>query len=119
MIIISKNEQEHLICGIVATVGVEDTQGDVIESIEELQAAAWDFYQNGQGFNIDHKKDIAEKDVQIVESYVTDDAPVIKDGQEIPPHSWVITARVSEALWPIISKCHGLSMEGVAREATR
>ncbi|GAI56585.1 unnamed protein product, partial [marine sediment metagenome] len=43
------------------------------------------------------------------------DSPIFKNNKEIPAHSWVIVVKISDALWPVVSKCTGLSMQGVCR----
>ena len=114
MELISKNERDHTICAIVYTCGQEDTQGDIVRDPDVLKSAAHDWLlQVSEGkaiFNVDHRKPI--DGVKVIESYVTDDSPVMKAGKEIPPYSWVICAKVPERHWPKLKNCTGVSMQG-------
>lgn len=118
---ISKNDEEHIVCGVVYSPNEEDAQGDQA-SADEIRKAAYDFMERVQRFGTNHirasitwafgKETIAK----ILETYLAP-CDLTIEGEFVRKGSWVLITRIiSNELWKKIKsgEITGYSMAGKA-----
>lgn len=108
---LSKEEDEHLVSGIVYEPDVPDLQGDVMNE-EEIQKAAYLFMEKSQAFDVSHKG--SKINVKILENYLAPQDIVI-EGRAITKGTWLLTLRIlNKEVWEKIKDgdLQGYSMAG-------
>lgn len=111
---IEKQEDQHLVCGVVYEPDITDAQNDQA-SEEEIRKAAHQFMEEVQILKVNHSG--KQVKVKPVESYIAP-ADFEMCGQKVKKGSWVMTCKVSdEELWKDIkdNRITGYSMAGYAR----
>ena len=107
-----KNHEQMLCGGIVYEVGVQDAQGDAVDSPEEIWKCLESFSLNGFLLKKMHKG--SQVMASVVESFQpTEDTH--KDGEFLPAGCWYLSAKILDsALWDDIKKGNitGWSMAG-------
>jgi len=116
-IIIDKNEERHLVYGIVYVPNEPDTDNDY-STPEEIEKACHDFMINFKKFNLQHKgnTELSDNDVSIVENYIAP-CDFLMGNQLVKKGSWVTALKVfNDTIWNDIKtgKYSGFSMEGSA-----
>lgn len=112
------DEDRHLIGGIVYHSGPDapaDTEGDYVDSEEELFEAMKSWMINGQAMKIMHKG--RTKEIPLVECFQAE-ADTKKGGKRVPKGAWYITNYVpDDDLWQAIKdgEITGYSMGGRGR----
>jgi hypothetical protein len=119
--VVKRDGKQRIMLGIVHQPGVEDLQGDII-SEADIEKAAYQFlkdYKAGKsGLRIDHRRDLAKDEAQLVENYVAPvdfDIPQEDGGREhVIKGSWLQGWELSPSLWAGVEKGEytGFSMGG-------
>lgn len=109
-----KDDDEHIVYGIVYEPDTVDAQGDQA-SEEEIRKAAYHFMENNPTFKIMHKG--KPVDIKVLESYIAPQDFTIEK-RTIKKGSWVLVTRVNDKkLWSAIKDgtYTGYSMAGYAK----
>ena len=107
--------EERFILGIVLQPETRDSQGDIYDE-ETVRKTAHEYMIKYQAIGLMHKGEVSEKDVSIVESYLSPTTFKVGD-QEVKKGAWILGAKVhSEVLWDEVKKGEltGWSIGGLA-----
>lgn len=107
--------EEQFILGIVLQPETTDSQGDIY-SAEEVRKSAHEYMVKYQAIGLMHKGEVDEKEVSIVESYLSPTTFTVGD-QEIKKGAWLLGAKVHNTkLWDSVKKgdLTGWSIGGLA-----
>lgn len=118
--IFKKDEEQHLVGGIVYEPDIIDAQGDSA-SPSEILKACHGYMIKSQTIGLMHDKKIEKRDVALVENFI---APIdyIEGGQLVRKGSWIMVHKVlSDKLWEGVKKGDytGFSMAGKAIDISR
>ncbi len=111
---ISKNEDQHIVAGIVYSPDEVDSQGDTATE-EEIRKAAYRFIEEVQKFKVNHMGKFIK--VKILEFYLAPQNLVVA-GQNIKKGSWIMILRImDEGVWKKIKsgELNGFSLAGKAQ----
>lgn len=114
VVILSKQEEQRLVTGIVLVPEEVDSQNDIY-SAEEVQKASFAYMEAFQNVGLMHRKMVTGK-VRIVESFIARE-DYTEGGQSVKKGTWVMTTRVlDDALWKAVKegKLTGYSIGGSA-----
>lgn len=110
--ILKEDHERQLVMGVVLEPETEDSQGDVIGSVD-IELAAHDFMIKSRQVGLQH---MSEADALVVESFIAPSDMTIGE-QMIVKGAWIMTIKiVDDFIWSLVKKGEftGFSVGGFA-----